>query len=113
MHTHAQAELANALVATANDPAQPQLLVETHSEVLLTSVQLAIAEGRITPDMVRVYWVAARGDGTSEAMPVDFDEQGSPTSAKLMHAFDDAVRLGHELMRVQMAKLAHVAQGLR
>lgn len=105
LHTHAQAELAKVLVDTANDLAQPQLLVETHSEVLLTSVQLAIAEGRIKPEMVRVYWVAARADGTSEALPVDFDAQGSPTNSKLMRAFDDATRLGRELMRVQVKHL--------
>jgi hypothetical protein len=111
LHTHAQAELANVLVATANDTAKPQLLVETHSEVLLTSVQLAIAEGRIKQDMVRVYWVAARGDGTSEAMPVDFDGQGRPTNAKLMRAFDAATRLGRALMRVQMEKFNVEQQG--
>ncbi len=104
LHTRAQAELAKILVATANDPARPQLLVETHSEVLLTSVQLAIAEGRIEPSMVRVYWVAARGDGSSEAMPVDFDAQGRPNNAKLTKAFDDISRLGRELMEAQMAK---------
>lgn len=104
LHTRAQAELAKVLVETANDPAQPQLLVETHSEVLLTSVQLAIAEGRIKPEMVRVYWVSARGDGTSDAQAVDFDTLGRPQNSLLMNAFDDTTRLGQSLMTRQMAE---------
>ncbi len=104
LHTHAQTELANLLVESAQDQTKPSILVETHSEVLLMSVQLAIAEGKITPDMVRVYWVESRPDGTSDAIPVDFDDQGRPTSTALIGAFNEAVRLGRELMTNQLSR---------
>lgn len=102
LHTRAQAELSKLLVESANDPAKPCILVETHSEVMLISVQLAIAKGEISPDKVRVYWVESRADGTSDAMPVDFDERGRPMNTALMGAFDEAVRLGQELIIKQM-----------
>lgn len=105
LHTRAQAELSKLLVNTAQDPAKPCILVETHSEVLLTSVQLAIAKGEITPDMVRVYWVESRADGTSDAIPVDFDGQGRPTNTTLIGAFNEAIELGQELMTKQMPQL--------
>lgn len=105
LHTHAQAELAKSLVETAKHQAAPRILLETHSEVLLMSIQLAIAKGDITSDMVRVYWVESRADGTSDAVPVDFDEQGRPTNTALIGAFTEAVRLGQELVRMQLPKM--------
>ncbi len=103
LHTRAQAVLAKTLVDTATSEGKPRLLVETHSEVLLSSVQLAIANGDIAADDVRVYWVASRSDGTSDALPVDFDAQGMPTNMALVGAFGEAVELGRALMMKQLA----------
>jgi predicted ATPase len=103
LHTRAQVELAKLLVQTAVADSKPSILVETHSEVLLTSVQLAIANGEIAPEMVRVYWVESRPDGTSDVFPVDFDAQGMPTSMELVGAFSEAVDLGQALMVKQLA----------
>ncbi|MGN7614430.1 AAA family ATPase [Magnetococcales bacterium HHB-1] len=109
LHTRAQVELAKLLVKTAkatdDSSMKPSILVETHSEVLLTSVQLAIAKGDISPDMVRVYWVESNSDGTSQVTPIDFDEQGQPNQADLMWAFDEAVDLGRELVERQLAEV--------
>ena len=104
LHTRAQAELSKQLVAAAVSPASPRILVETHSEILLMSVQLAIARGDIASDMVRVYWVESRADGTSEAVPVDFNQQGQPMSTALIGAFSEAVHLGQELVLKQLPK---------
>lgn len=104
LHTRAQAQLAKVLVDTAMAKSKPSILVETHSEVLLTSVQLAIANGEIAPDMVRVYWVEAREDGTSDVLPVDFDRQGRANNSMLAGAFIEAVKLGRQLLAKQMVK---------
>ena len=103
LHTRAQVELAKLLVETVQDPAKPSILLETHSEVLLISVQLAIAEGKINPDMVRVYWVEACADGTSDAIPVDFDEHGRPVGMGLVGAFGEVVQLAQQLITRQLA----------
>ena len=103
LHTRAQAELAKVLVATVKSPRQPQILLETHSEVLLSSVQLAIAGGKIKPEMVRVYWVESRTDGTSDATAVDFDAMGRPNDSSLVGAFKEALDIGRKLIAIRMA----------
>jgi predicted ATPase len=102
LHTRAQAELAKILVDTAKSDIQPAILLETHSEVLLTSIQLAIARGDIAHDKVRVYWVESGTDGTGNLYPVDFDSNGLPTTTVLADAFREAVDLGRELMMRQL-----------
>jgi predicted ATPase len=104
LHTRAQEQLAKILVESASALAEPRILVETHSEVLLTSVQLAIAKGELAPEKVRVYWVESRQDGTSDATPVDFDDQGRPKDTAIMGAFDEAIRLGQELVNMQLQR---------
>lgn len=101
LHTRAQAALAKQLVATAKSECQPRLIVETHSEVLLTSIQLAIARGELEHGRVKVYWIEARSDGTSDALPVTFDAHGRPNSSALTDAFGEAISLGQDLLRQQ------------
>lgn len=103
LHTRAQVELSKLLVSSANNTEKLRILIETHSEILLTGVQLAIAKGEISPDMVRVYWVESRPDGTSDAIPVDFDRLGHPTNTAITGAFEEAIQLGQELITKQMS----------
>lgn len=98
LHTQAQLTLARHLCAFAAANG-PRLLVETHSEVVLASTQLAIAKGELRPDQVRVYWVRAWPDGTSTAEAVDFTEDGRPVNPIIVGAFDEAVELGRALIR--------------
>lgn len=105
LHTRAQAELARQLVTTATDKSKPQILVETHSEVLLTSIQLAIAKGKIPADLVRVYWIESSLDGTSDALPVNFNSNGQAENSTLSEAFSEAVQLSHELISMQLSAL--------
>ena len=93
------------MVESANTALEPRILVETHSEVLLTSVQLAIANGEIPHEKVRVYWVESRADGTSDAIPVDFDGKGRPNKSALIGAFDEAIQLGQALISKQLSSL--------
>jgi predicted ATPase len=104
LHTRAQAQLAKVLVDTVKSARQPRVLVETHSEVLLTSIQLAIANGDIAPEDVRVYWVESGANGTSDAVAVDFDAFGRPNNSMLAVAFDEALDLGQKLLAKQMAR---------
>lgn len=104
LHTRAQAQLAKVLVDTVKSARQPRILVETHSEVLLTSIQLAIANGDIPPEDVRVYWVESGANGTSDAVAVDFDAFGRPNNSMLAVAFDEALDLGQKLLAKQMAR---------
>lgn len=103
LHTRAQAELARQLVITAQSDNNPQILIETHSEVLLTSIQLAIAKGEISADLVKVYWIESRLDGTSDAHPVTFNNKGQADNSTLSGAFAEAVQLGQDLLNIQLS----------
>lgn len=105
LHTRAQSQLGSTLVKYATNATSQRILVETHSEVLLMSLQLAIAKGEISADKVRVYWVEGRTDGTSEAIPIDFDENGQPNISTLTAAFSEVTSLGQQLVAAQMARL--------
>jgi hypothetical protein len=104
LHTRAQEALTQVLIHAAQSKSKPCFLVETHSEVLLRSVQLAIAKGDIPHDHVRVYWVESISDGTSDAVAVDFNDLGKPNNSALMGAFEEAIRLGKELAKLQLPK---------
>lgn len=100
LHTKAQVELSNQIIKAAK--ANSKLLIETHSEVLLTSIQLAIAEKNISCQDVRVYWLEASENGTSELTAIDFDELGQPSDSALSAAFSEAVTLGRKLLKHQI-----------
>ena len=102
LHTKAQMELATQLVLAATSARKPAVLVETHSEVLLTAVQLAIANGEIPAEDVKVYWVEPQADGTSDAVPVTFNSLGQPETSTLSDAFGEALRLGQRLLSIQL-----------
>lgn len=102
LHTRAQAQLAHQLVAAATSDASPRILVETHSEVLLSSIQLAIAQGLISSESVQIYWVESRDDGTGAAMPVNLNNNGEPDNSILAGAFGEALHIGQKLVEAQL-----------
>lgn len=101
LHTRAQLALANQLTRTVTMRPESRLLVETHSEVLLTAVQLAVAEERLRPDQVRIYWVQAEPDGQTTIVPVELDTLGRPTSPTLIGIFEEPARLGRKLLKAR------------
>jgi predicted ATPase len=57
LHPAAAVHLADEVIACIAQGSQASHVVETHAESMLLSVQIAIVEGRIRPDVV-VYWVS-------------------------------------------------------
>lgn len=74
LHASAQAPLADLFIDTALQ-GRGALLVESHSLGILLRVQRRIAEGRITPNQVAIYFVAMTDQG-SHLKRVQVDEQG-------------------------------------
>lgn len=99
LHTNAQRELAHSIFDAVRGGAQ--VLIETHSEVLLAAMQLAIAEGLLQPDQVGAYWVARRDDGASVAHSVTFNTRGEVRGLWPISAFDDLLKLKSELFEAQ------------
>ncbi|MFM5717846.1 AAA family ATPase [Aeromonas caviae] len=107
LHTKAQKVLAKKIIEAVKKEDgvhSTTAIIETHSEVFLTSLQLEIAKGKISNDMVRLYWIESQSDGTSDIIPIDFDENGRPNSSILLTAFQEAVNISQELISTQLSR---------
>ena len=77
LHPRVQAELADAFISAVKayengKPRNVQLIVESHSEHFLLRLQRRVAEERITPDDVAIYFVREAKDGVElEALRLD------------------------------------------
>lgn len=76
LHPEAQEQLAARVAEIVSTNPNARVLLETHSEVLLTSIQAEVAAGRLAPDDVACYWVEQDGEGVSRALLVELDEEG-------------------------------------
>jgi AAA ATPase domain/Protein of unknown function (DUF3696) len=75
LHAAAQLPLADLFVDTALKR-QGAVLVETHSENLLLRVRRRVAEGKIAPDQVSLWWVDERPAGDSSVQRIQIDANG-------------------------------------
>jgi len=74
LHAEAQAPLADLFIDTALQGAG-QVLVETHSQPVLLRVQRRVAEGRLPPELVALYFVEVTDEG-SRLRRIRLDEGG-------------------------------------
>ena len=78
LHLHPQAHgaLADLYVDAVAANQSTRFIVETHAENILLRVRRRIAEGRIAPEQVAIYWVRDEAVDGSRLMPIEVDEQG-------------------------------------
>src|SRR5262249_51269307 len=75
LHPRAQVAMARVLANAANRGVQ--VVVETHSSLLLLGVQALVAEGRLSPDKVKLHWFSrSETDGSTTITSADMDEAG-------------------------------------
>jgi predicted ATPase len=75
LHPRAQAALAEILADAAKRGVR--VVLETHSELLLLAVQSLVAEGNLSPDLVKLHWFTRREDGVTEVRSAELDEAGA------------------------------------
>ncbi len=80
LHPQIQAELADVFISAIHarengKPRNVQLIIESHSEHFLTRLQRRIAEEKISPDDVAIYF-AKRGAGATELEPLQVNLYG-------------------------------------
>ncbi len=75
LHPRAQVALAQVLADAANRGVR--VIAETHSSLLLLGVQSLVAEGKISPDKIKLHWFKRRNDGVTEITSTDLDEAGA------------------------------------
>ena len=54
-----------------------RVVAETHSSLLLLAVQTLVAEGDLSPELVRLHWFTRDENGATKIDPADLDEAGA------------------------------------
>jgi AAA ATPase domain len=79
-----------------------RVVLETHAENLLLSVQLAVARGEIRPDQVAIHWVTQDQSGESSARLVELDGDGYAKNDDWpIGVFEEDVKLARSLAGVR------------
>ena len=75
LHPRAQVALAQELAAAAKRGIR--VVVETHSSLLLLRIQTLVAEGDLSPELVKLHWFTRDENGATKITPADLDEAGA------------------------------------
>ena len=77
LHLHPRAQVALAHVLADAAKRGVRVVVETHSSLLLLGIQTLVAEGNLSPELVKLHWFTRREDGVTEVNSADLDEAGA------------------------------------
>ena len=77
LHLHPRAQVALARVLADAAKRGVRVVAETHSSLLLLGVQTLVAEGDLSPELVKLHWFTRREDGVTEVASADVDEAGA------------------------------------
>jgi len=77
LHLHPRAQTAMAEVIADAAQRGVRVVVETHSNLLLLGVQSLVAEGKLSPELVKLHWFRRKDDGTTEVTSADLDKSGA------------------------------------
>lgn len=77
IHLHPRAQSAMAQILANAAARGVQVIVETHSSLLLLGIQSLVAEGRLPPDKVKLHWFSRIEDGNTTITSADLDETGA------------------------------------
>ena len=77
LHLHPRAQVALARVLADAAKRGVRVVAETHSSLLLLGVQTLVAEGDLSPELVKLHWFTRREDGVTKVNSADLDEAGA------------------------------------
>lgn len=75
LHPRAQQALAPILAEAADRGAR--VVVETHSSILLLAIQTLVAEGKLSPDKVKLHWFQRDSRGATKVTSGELDPLGA------------------------------------
>jgi Uncharacterized conserved protein len=75
LHPRAQSVMAEILADAAKRGVQ--VVIETHSQLLLLGIQTLVAKGNLSPDLVKLHWFQRGDDGSTKITSTDLDEAGA------------------------------------
>ncbi|MEO7022011.1 MAG: AAA family ATPase, partial [Ktedonobacteraceae bacterium] len=77
LHLHPRAQCAIAEVLADAALAGKRVVIETHSDLLLSSIQTLVAEGKLPPELVKLHWFEQLSDGSTKITSTDLDKAGA------------------------------------
>ena len=77
MHLHLRAQVALAQVLADAAKRGVRVVAETHSSLLLLAVQTLVAEGDLSPELVKLHWFTRGENGATKIDTADLDEAGA------------------------------------
>ena len=77
LHLHPRAQVALAQVLAAAAKRGVRVVAETHSSLLLLAVQTLVAEGDLSPELVKLHWFTRADNGATKIDTADLDETGA------------------------------------
>jgi predicted ATPase len=75
LHPRAQSAMAGILVDAAKRGVR--VVIETHSSLLLLGIQTLVAEGKLSPDLVKLHWFSRDENGVTSVRSDELDEVGA------------------------------------
>jgi len=77
LHLHPRAQTALAQILADAARRGVRVVAETHSSLLILGIQTLVAEGQLSPELVKLHWFKRTGDGSTEVQSADLDETGA------------------------------------
>ena len=77
LHLHPRAQVALARVLADAAKRGVRVVAETHSSLLLLAVQTLVAEGSLSPELVKLHWFRRGENGATKIDTADLDEAGA------------------------------------
>ena len=77
LHLHPRAQVALAQVLADAAKRGVRVVAETHSSLLLLAIQTLVAEGSLSPELVRLHWFTRDDNGATKIDTADLDEAGA------------------------------------
>ena len=77
LHLHPRAQCAMAEVLADAAQAGKRVVIETHSDLVLSSIQALVAEGKLPPELVKLHWFEQLSDGSTKITSADLDKAGA------------------------------------
>lgn len=79
LHPQAHAAVAELMIEVAEKKSDCHLLVETHSEAFILRIRRALAEKRLSPEQVMLYFIEENTEHKgSVVIPIELNDRGTP-----------------------------------
>ncbi|HHC24454.1 MAG TPA: hypothetical protein ENK58_03425 [Desulfobacterales bacterium] len=98
LHPKLQTALASYITEKVREKDSPIIILETHSELLLLSIQLEILKKGIPPENAVVYWISQLANGESMVDQTTFDENGKFIGNRPPDVFSDDTELARQIL---------------